>query len=112
VFGRSRRDGGVGFEGSVLKRSGSLYRPGRRGSWLKHKARHTVGGLLTAVRQDRDGHWHGICDVDGRRVVAIAGAGVADRIGELVSLIYSRVDADGSLRELRIACLAGVTATT
>jgi ATP-dependent DNA ligase len=97
---------GLGFEGSVLKRQGSLYRPGRQGAWLKHKARRTVTGVLTAVRQDRDGHWHGICDVKGRRVVAVAGAGLADQVGELVSLVYSRVDADGSLREVRIAGLA------
>ena len=64
----------LGFEGTVLKRPSSLYRPGRHGVWRKHKARHTVEGVLLAVRQDRDGHWHGVCDVGGRRVVAHAGA--------------------------------------
>lgn len=93
----------LGFEGTVLKRPSSLYRPGRHGVWRKHKARHTVEGVLLAVRKDRDGHWHGVCDVGGRRVVAHAGASSVDQIGELVSLVYSRVDADGDLREVRLA---------
>jgi ATP-dependent DNA ligase len=94
---------GLGFEGTVLKRPNSVYRPGRHGVWLKHKALHTADGVLLAVRQDRDGRWHGVCDVGGRRVVALAGASAADRVGELVSLVYSRVDADGGLREVRLA---------
>jgi ATP-dependent DNA ligase len=93
----------LGFEGTVLKRPNSIYRPGRHRVWRKHKARHTADGVLLAVRQDRDGRWHGVCDVDGRRVVAIAGAGSTDLVGELVSLVYSRVDADGGLREVRLA---------
>jgi hypothetical protein len=63
-----------------------------------------------AVRQDHDGHWYSVCDVDGRRVVAPAGASSADQVGELVSLVYSRVDADGDLREVRLAALAGTKA--
>jgi hypothetical protein len=94
---------GLGFEGTVLKRPNSVYRPGRHRAWLKHKARHTADAVLLAVRQDRDGHWHGVCDVDGRRVVALAGASSADLVGELVSLVYSRVDADRGLREVRVA---------
>ena len=93
----------LGFEGTVLKRPSSVYRPGRHGVWLKHKARHTAAGVLLAVRQDRDGQWHGVCDVNGRRVVAVAAASSIDRVGELVSLVYSRVDADGGLREVRLA---------
>ena len=45
----------LGFEGTVLKRPSSLYRPGRHGVWRKHKARHTVEGVLLAVRQDQTG---------------------------------------------------------
>jgi hypothetical protein len=93
----------LGFEGTVLKRPNSAYRPGRHDAWRKHKARHTVDGVLLAVCQDRDGHWHAVCDMGGRRVVASAGAGAADQVGELVCLVYSRVDADGGLREARLA---------
>jgi hypothetical protein len=63
--------------------------------------------VLLAVRQDRDGHWYSVCDVGGRRVVALAGASSADHVGEPVSLVYSRVDADGDLREVRLGALAG-----
>ena len=94
----------------MLKRPSSVYRPGRHGVWLKHKARHTAEGVLLAVRHDRDGQWHGVCDVGGRRVVALAGASSTDRVGELVSLVYSRVDADGGLREVRLAVPTGVSA--
>jgi ATP-dependent DNA ligase len=100
----------LGFEGTVLKRPSSVYRPGRHGVWLKHKARHMADGVLLAVRQDRDGQWHGVCDVGGRRVIALAGASSTDQVGELVSLFYSRVDADGGLREVRLATPAGVSA--
>jgi hypothetical protein len=93
----------LGFEGTVLKRPNSIYRPGRHRVWLKHKARHTADAVLLAARQDRDGHWHAVCDVGGRRVVALAGAGSTDLVGEPVSVVYSRVDADGGLREVRLA---------
>jgi len=56
-----------------------------------------------SVRQDRDGHWHALCKLDGRQVHALAGARTAERIGQLVELVYSRVDADGGLREARVA---------
>jgi ATP-dependent DNA ligase len=92
----------LGFEGTVLKRPNSTYRPGRQRVWLKHKARHTAEGVLLNVRQDRDGHWRGDCNVDGRRVSVLAGASLANRIGEVLTLVYSRVDADGDLREVRI----------
>ncbi len=96
----------LGFEGTVLKRPTSRYRPGRQRVWLKHKARHTVDGVLLHVRQDRDGQWRGVCDVDGRRVSVPVGASWVDRVGEVLSLVYSRVDADEDLREVRIAGLA------
>jgi bifunctional non-homologous end joining protein LigD len=34
----------LGFEGTVLKRPSSTYRPGRRRAWLKQKARYTPTG--------------------------------------------------------------------
>jgi hypothetical protein len=43
--------------------------------------------------------WHAFCDLDGRGVQALAGA----RIGQRVELAYSRVDADGTLCEARVA---------
>jgi ATP-dependent DNA ligase len=92
----------LGFEGSVLKRPNSPYRPGRQRAWLKHKARHTADGLLLSVRQGRDGQWYGVCDVDGRRVSVLAGASWVDRVGEVLTLVYSRVDTNGDLREVRI----------
>jgi ATP-dependent DNA ligase len=35
----------LGFEGTVLKRPSSLYRPGRHGVWHEYKARHTAQGV-------------------------------------------------------------------
>ena len=93
----------LGFEGTVLKRPSSMYRPGRQRVWLKHKARHTAEGMLLSVHRDRHGQWHAVCDVNGRRVSVLAGARSADQIGEVLTLVYSRVDADGDLREVRIA---------
>jgi hypothetical protein len=93
----------LGLEGTVLKRPSSTYRAGRQRVWLKHKARHTADGVLLSVRRGRHGQWHGVCDVDGRRVSVLAGARSADQIGDVVTLVYSRVDADGDLREVRIA---------
>jgi bifunctional non-homologous end joining protein LigD len=92
----------LGFEGTVLKRPNSPYRPGRQRAWLKHKARHAADGLLLSVRQGRDRQWYGVCDVDGRRVSVLAGASWVDRVGEVLTLVYSRVDTNGDLREVRI----------
>jgi ATP-dependent DNA ligase len=93
----------LGFEGTVLKRLGSAYRPGRHRAWIKRKARFTARAELRSVHEDREGSWHAVCELDGHRVNALAGARTAERIGQLVELIYSRVDADGSLREARVA---------
>ncbi len=93
---------GLGFEGTVLKRPGSVYRPGRQAAWVKHKARHVAPGRLLTVRQGRDGEWRAVCEVKGRRVTVLAGARTAVWIGRPVELAYSRVDADGGLREARI----------
>jgi len=40
--------------------------------------------------------------VDGRRVSVLAGASWVDRVGEVLTLVYSRVDTNGDLREVRI----------
>jgi hypothetical protein len=93
----------LGFEGTVLKRLGSAYRPGRHRTWIKRKARFVARAELRSVHQDREGLWHALCEIDGRRVPALASARTAERIGQLVDLVYSRVDADGSLREARVA---------
>jgi bifunctional non-homologous end joining protein LigD len=53
---------GLGFEGTVLKRQTSLYRPGRQGAWRNQKARHTLTVTLTTAYQDRDGQWHAVCN--------------------------------------------------
>lgn len=100
----------LGFEGTVLKRPGSAYRAGRHRAWVKQKARLTTNGEVRSVHQDRDGQWHVICHVGDRRVHAIAGPGTAELIGERVQLVYSRVDADGTLREARIGSSAVSTA--
>ena len=97
----------LGFEGSVLKRQSSVYRAGRSTRWLKHKARYSTGGVLLAVRQERQRHWHAVCDVGGRRVGCFAGADAVDQVGEAVRLVYSRVDADGGLREARLDVVDG-----
>jgi ATP-dependent DNA ligase len=93
----------LGFEGSVLKRPASSYRAGRHRSWRKLKACHVARGVLESVRVARDGQVYAVCDVDGRPVAAVASASASERIGEVVELVYSRVDADGGLREVRLA---------
>jgi bifunctional non-homologous end joining protein LigD len=93
----------LGFEGSVLKRPGSSYRAGRHRSWRKLKARHVARGVLEFVRAARDGQIYAVCDVAERHVAAVASASASERVGEAVELVYSRVDADGALREVRLA---------
>ena len=67
------------------------------------KARFVARAELRSVHQDREGCWHALCEIDGRRVHALASAQTHKLIGEPVELVYSRVDADGGLREARIA---------
>jgi hypothetical protein len=67
------------------------------------QARHVAQGTLEAVRVARDGQVYAICDVDGRHVAAVASPSASERIGEAVELVYSRVDAEGALREVRLA---------
>lgn len=92
----------LGFEGTVLKRPSSPYRPGRQTAWLKHKARHEIEGVGLAAHRDRDGVWHLRCDVGGQRPMALSGRDCRHLVGVSVALAYSRVDADGGLRELRV----------
>jgi bifunctional non-homologous end joining protein LigD len=93
----------LGFEGSVLKRPGSSYRPGRQPTWRKYKATHRAIATLCAVRPGRDGDTYAVCDLGGRRVTTPGSARLGALIGRHVELAYSRVDADGSLREVRIS---------
>ena len=92
----------LGFEGTVLKRPSSTYRAGRHNSWVKHKARLTSNAEVLSVAQDRNGQWHAVCDVGDRRVRALAGARTVELVGRRVELVYSRVDANGGLREARV----------
>lgn len=91
----------LGFEGSVLKRRRSVYRGGRSRGWVKYKARYWMDATVVGVRQTAKAIGM-LCDVDGRTVPAVAGPGDAEQIGEVVRLVYSRVDADGGLREARL----------
>jgi ATP-dependent DNA ligase len=93
----------LGFEGSVLKRPGSTYRPGRQTTWRKYKASHRATATLRAVRLGRDGHSYAISDLDGRCVTTLGSPRLAALVGQQVELAYSRIDADGSLREVRIS---------
>jgi ATP-dependent DNA ligase len=95
----------LGFEGSVLKRPGSTYRPGRQTTWRKYKASHHATATLCAVRLGRDGHTYALSDLDGRRVTTLGSPRLAALIGQQVELAYSRIDADGSLREVRISAV-------
>jgi ATP-dependent DNA ligase len=93
----------LGFEGSVLKRPGSTYRPGRQTTWREYKASHRATATLCAVRRGRDGDTYAICELGGRRVTTFGSPRLAALIGQQVELAYSRIDADGSLREARIS---------
>jgi bifunctional non-homologous end joining protein LigD len=95
----------LGFEGSVLKRAGSTYRPGRQTAWRKYKASHRARATLRALRPGRDGHTYAISELDGRRVTTLGSPRLAALLGRQVELAYSRVDADGSLREARISAV-------
>jgi ATP-dependent DNA ligase len=92
----------LGFEGSVLKQTGSVYRSGRHACWRKLKARHTALATLLSAREAHDGRIFAVCDLNGRRVVAAARARTSELVGQIVQLVYSRVDADGTLREVRV----------
>jgi hypothetical protein len=65
---------------------------------------------LRAVRLGRDGHTYAIPDLSGRRVTTIGSPRLAALIGQQVELAYSRIDADGSLREVRISAIGASNA--
>jgi bifunctional non-homologous end joining protein LigD len=92
----------LGFEGTILKPPASTYRPGRQTTWRKYKARHRATTILRSLRPGRDGNTYAVCELDGRPVLALAGASLQPAVGEPVELVYSRVDADGTLREVRV----------
>jgi hypothetical protein len=60
---------------------------------------------LRGIRLGRDGHTYAISDLDGRRVTTLGSQRLAPLIGQQVELAYSRIDADGSLREVRISAI-------
>jgi ATP-dependent DNA ligase len=93
----------MGFEGSVLKRQSASYRPGRSRSWRKLKARHEIAATVVAVREDREGRTWARCVLeDGRRCPVSADARAQRLVGQRSTVVYSRTDADGSLREARV----------
>jgi len=92
----------LGFEGTVLngwdrRTDPDDIAPGPSEGALRRSRRAALGP------PGSDGRWNAQCEIDGRRVHALASARTRERIGELVELVYSRVDADGSLREARVA---------
>ena len=90
----------LGFEGSVLKRVDSPYRPGRSRAWLKLKARHVTTGRVRVVAVGDTRRRHALCELaGGRSCWAFAPRA---RVGEDVTIVYSREDADGALREARV----------
>jgi bifunctional non-homologous end joining protein LigD len=99
----------MGFEGSVLKRQNSTYRGGRSRSWRKLKAQHTIGATIRRLDRDRDGRLFARCVLaDGRPCSAWVPASV-EPIHEETTVVYSRVDANGSLREPRLTSSSAQT---
>lgn len=96
----------LGFEGSVLKRPRSSYRPGRQSAWRKYKTAHRATATLLALRAGRDGNTYAVCELESRRVITLGSSSLRPFIGHELELAYSRIDADGSLRELRISTVA------
>jgi ATP-dependent DNA ligase len=93
----------IGFEGSVLKRQTSVYRAGRFRSWRKLKAHHTIGATILRLDRNREGRLFARCVLaDGRSCSAWVPATV-EPTREQTTIFYSRVDANGSLREPRLA---------
>ena len=93
----------VGFAGRVLKRQNSSYRAGRFRSWRKLKAQHAIGATIRRLDRDRDGRLFARRVLpDGRSCSAWVPAAV-EPTREQTTIVYSRVDADGSLREPHLA---------
>jgi hypothetical protein len=92
----------LGFEGSVLKRRASTYRPGRTRSRRKLKAAYIVSATIPAVDRDREARLLARCVLaDGRRCSPWADARGANLVRHQVTIAFSRVDANGGLREPR-----------
>ena len=93
----------IGFEGSVLKRQNSSYRAGRVRSWRKLKARHTISATIRRLDLDREGRLFARCVLPDGRSCSAWVPGAVDPACEQTTIVYSRVDANGSLREPRLA---------
>ena len=93
----------IGFEGSVLKRQNSSYRAGRSRSWRKLKAQHTTPATIRRLDRDRDGRLFARCVLTNGRSCSARIPGAVEPTREQATIVYSRVDADGSLREPRLA---------
>jgi hypothetical protein len=57
------------------------------------------------MRRGRDGLTYALSELEGRRVTTLASPRLADLVGHQVELAYSRIDADGSLREVGISSI-------
>jgi hypothetical protein len=87
----------------VLKRQNSSYRAGRGRSWRKLKAHHTIAATIQRLDRDRDGRLFARCVLpDGRPCSAWVPAAVEPTRVQ-TTIVYSRVDGNGSLREPRLA---------
>jgi hypothetical protein len=92
----------IGFEGSVLKRQNSIYRPGRVRSWRKLKARHTIPATIRRLDRDREGRLFARCVLSDGRFCSAWVPATVEPTHEQTTIVYSRVDAKGSLRESRL----------
>ena len=100
----------MGFEGTVLKRRSASYRRGRTRSWRKLKARHELATTVVGVHEDRDGRiWARCAFQNGCRCTVSADPRARQLIGQPAKVVYSRTDADGSLREPRLLQPSTVT---
>ena len=70
-----------------------------------NKASHRATATLRDVRLGRDGHPGAISDLDGRRVTTLGSPQLTALISHQIELAYFRIDADGSLREVRISAI-------
>jgi hypothetical protein len=58
--------------------------------------------VLRELRTGRDGYPYAICDSDGRRIVAAVNGNLERYLGQGIKIVYSRIDANGALREARV----------
>jgi hypothetical protein len=93
----------IGFEGSVLKRRNSSYRAGRVRSRRKLKARHTIPAEIRRLDRDREGRLFARCVLPDGGSCSAWVPGTVEPTHAQTTIVYSRVDANGSLREPRRA---------